>query len=101
MSTKITFAVSPCGASLVLEHDALPPDTWNDAALSPKLVISSGVVDSSDSSKLVCQSVPDNVPVVTLVGASWNSQVGDTGNGTCDLCKNTPDPQSWSVTART
>jgi hypothetical protein len=101
MSTTLTIQVSPCGASLDLEHNLLSPDTWTDTNNSNMLIVGSGFVDSSDSTKLICQSgPPDKFPVVTLLGANWNSQTNDTGDATCDLCQNTPNPQTWLVTAR-
>jgi hypothetical protein len=101
MSTKLQVQVLPCGANLAIEHNLVMPDTWNDDALAPTLIVSSGFVDSSDASKLICHSgPPDKTSVITLTGAGWNSQVGDTGSATCDLCTNTPGPQTWTVTAR-
>jgi hypothetical protein len=101
MSTKLQVTVSPCGANLAIEHNVLLPDTWNDDALAPTLIVPSGFVDSSDPTKLVCHSgPPDKTSVITLLGASWDSKVGDTGAGTCDLCTATPGPQTWTVTAR-
>lgn len=102
MSTKLTFQVDPCGATLELEHNLLLPDTWLDTAHSPKLTIGSGFVDSSDATKLLCHSgAPGDTAVITLLTASWASNVNDMGDATCDLCQNTPNPQTWTLVSKT
>jgi hypothetical protein len=101
MSTKLTFQLSPCGATLELEHNVIMSDTWTDTSNSPNLVIGSGFVDSQDPTRLICHSgAPQDTKVVTLAGANWDSQLSDTGSGTCDLCTNTPNPQTWVLTNR-
>ena len=101
MSTTYRFSVQPCGADLQLEHNLLMPNTWTDKAGSGNLVVGSGNVDASQAGRLICHSgPPDNSPVLTLLGASWDSKVGDRGNATCDMCNGTPDAQSWTVTSK-
>ena len=101
MSTKLTFQVEPCGATLELEHNLIAIDTWTDLSNSSKLIVGTGNVDNSNPNKLICNAgIDGNPPVVTLLGASWASQLNDTGAGTCDLCQATPSPQKWTVTSR-
>ena len=100
MSTIYRFHVDPCGADLEVEHNLITPDTWTDKAASDKLIAGSGFVNSSDPSKLSCVSgPPDNLSILTLVGASWSSAVGDKGTASCDLCQNTPGAQNWNLYA--
>ena len=96
MSTTYVFQVTPCGARLALEHNLIMPDTWTDTAAAPTLIVAGGFVDSSQPGRIICHSGPDdNAPVVTLIGATWDSQVGESGAATCDLCQNTPNSQTW------
>src|SRR5271166_1083237 len=102
MSTKLTIEVVPCGAKLELEHNLLLASTWTDLNNSPNLIVGTGHVDSSDPTRLICNTgIDGNPPVVTLIGANWECQPDATGDATCDLCdNNTPNKQKWTVTKR-
>jgi hypothetical protein len=102
MATMYRFRVDPCGAKLELSHNLVFPDTWTDQAASDKLLVGTGNVDSSsNTSRLICHSgPPDKIPVLTLIGAGWTSTIGDKGAPSCNSCENTPDVQSWALTAK-
>jgi len=98
--TKYVFDISPCGAQLELDKTLILPASWQDLAASDKLIVGSGLVDDSQAGKLICHSgPPEKTPVVTLVGASWDSKPGDSSDdgAHCDLCQNTPTSQSWRL----
>lgn len=101
MSTIYQFKNDPSGADLEIVHNIISPDTWLDKAQSDKLVVPSGFVDSSGQDRLVCQTgPPENNAVVTLLGASWSTEVKSTGQAVCNLCNNTPDNQTWILAAK-
>ncbi|MDO8335754.1 MAG: hypothetical protein Q7T74_03165 [Candidatus Saccharibacteria bacterium] len=101
MSTKYTFEISPCGANLVLEKFLVSANTWNDIALSDKLTVNSGFVDSTSiPGKLICHSgPPDKVTVITLNEAGWESKVGATDSASCDSCTDQKE-QTWVLTKK-
>ena len=101
MSTTYRFAIAPCGADLEVIHNLVTPNEWEDKAQSPCLVSPGGGVDGSQSDRLVCHAgIDGNPPVITLIGATWNSNPGDTGVATCDLCTQTPNQQAWTLTSK-
>lgn len=103
--TKLVFGLTTSDdgrMSLVLEKNLLAPDAWT-AQDDPAdcLVLGAGLVDSSDPVGLICHngSEPRTI-IITLSGASWNSQVGDTGGATCDGCQSCGVDWDWEVTSR-
>jgi hypothetical protein len=96
------FAIAPCAADLEVIHNLITPNEWQDKAQAGCLVVGSGGVDASESDRLICHAgIDGNPPVITLIDATWNSNPGDTGAATCDMCTNTPDQQSWTLTSKT
>lgn len=98
MPTNYHFRLTPAGTLLNVKDEFGPFNTWDAIEHAEKLVVTSGGVDTSQSDRMICHSGPlQNVPVVTLRGASFDSKEGDEGDATCDLCQQTPGPQRWRL----
>lgn len=95
MADHYFYQLQPANALLKVTDELGPFNTWQKVGDSGKLVVSSGFVATGDDGQVLHSGPPDNVPVVTLAGASWQSTAGDSGSGTCHLCTGTPGPQSW------
>jgi hypothetical protein len=86
------------GIQIKVSDNLGPFNEWEESPPSNKLVVSSGMLGSQVPPK-ICTSAPlaNPQPVVTLHGASWNSEVGATGQATVHLGVNTPGNQTWTL----
>jgi hypothetical protein len=98
MAADYEFSVQPVNARLMLTRGLVgSPGTWRDLSASDKLVVKSGTVDESQTGRLICIG-SNGKPVVSLLGAGWDTPVGKDGPATCDLCTDTPKDQTWVLT---
>jgi len=95
--THYFYRIKPADALLRVTDVLAVPNVWQEIGDSGKLVVSNGIVDTRDDRQILHSGPPDNLQVVTLLGASWQSKPGDTGDGTCQACQNTPSPQHWTL----
>lgn len=68
--TKIVFAISPSAVRVELTKDVLGKN-WVEKSQVACMLVAGGTVDDSDPSQLVCKQNAN--PIVTLIGASWDS----------------------------
>lgn len=98
MPTNYHFRLTPAQTLLHVKDEIGPFNTWEAIEHEEKLVVTSGAVDTSQSDRMICNSGPsENLPVVTLLTASFDSREGDEGDATCDLCQQTTGPQRWHL----
>jgi hypothetical protein len=80
MSTQYMFRVDPCSVELQLEKNPVGPNIWEDKNQPSNLITGTRIIDNSNADHLIGHSAPpDNAPIVTLPGATWASNVGDSG----------------------
>lgn len=97
MKTTYTYRLEPAGTILEVVDEVGPVNTWEETGDSGKLKVRSGIVTTKPEGQVLHSGPPDNAPVVTLLGASWDSKAGDSGPAACHLCSGTPDRQTWHL----
>lgn len=96
MSTSYFYELNDGGLTIEVVDETLVPNTWKSSPEINCLVIDSGIVSVNDEG-IACKtaSTPYD-PVLTLLGASWSSKVGDTGAVDAQLV-NGCLPTAWAL----
>lgn len=97
MATHYFYRISPATTLLKVTDEFGPINTWEAVENPEKLVVTSGIVETTPQGQTLHSGPPTNTPIVTLSGAGWNSAPGATGAGTCHLCQQTTGPQTWRL----
>ena len=71
---------------------------WDATDDGDCLAIASGRIDDTHDGMLICQT--HNEPIMTLIGASWDSNEGATGNARCDGCGACPTEWTWVLSEK-
>jgi hypothetical protein len=94
-----TYRYSLSGGIIIEVIDNWGPlNEWKEVGESGKLLDTEGGLRSTVPPK-VC--TVRGQPVITLLGASWDSKEGDTGEATVHFGINTPSKQRWELTRKT
>ena len=100
MTTKYYYELDDGGVELLVIDELGPINTWKDTTQpNDCLIIPGGIVSLRNDSKILHSGPPDNAPVVTLHGATWDSSVGDSGSvegHLIDRCS----PTQWTLTKK-
>lgn len=95
MSIEYYFDLNAGGLQFILNDEL---NVWEEISEGDCSVITSGIIQVvNNPKKLVCLSgPPDNKPVVTLLGASWETKIGDIGIAEGHLFKGCT-PTKWHL----
>jgi len=88
------------GITLKISDNVGPINEWEAMEGREKLIVGKGLVEAKDAG-IVCTSAPlaNPIPVVTLYGASWESEEGDTGDAKVHAGRGTSSNQTWRLTS--
>ena len=86
------------GITLKISDNIGPINEWEVMEGRDKLIVGKGFVETEDSG-IVCTSAPlsNSIPVVSLFGASWDSEENDTGDAKIHAGRGTSSKQSWEL----
>ena len=97
MSTDYYYELDDGGIEIVVADEFLVPNTWRvERQDSDCLLITTGVVNVRTLGKICHSGPPNNEPVVTLFGASWESNPGDSGRAEAHFT-NGCSPKNWTL----
>ena len=80
MATTYTYELNDGNLKILVVDELGPLNTWSSAPTPNCLVIDSGAVDAEPFGQILKAGVSPYSPVLTLKGASWDSEVGDEGD---------------------
>jgi hypothetical protein len=82
----------------VIVNDVLgPSNTWETNPANNCLIIGYGKVQDSGDALVLWTDANFSNKVITLAGAGWNSEVGDTGSAQIHDTNCSPRNQNWEL----
>jgi hypothetical protein len=94
------YKLSP-GKIVLKLSKTFPADEWTQTeGRVDCMLVTGGIVNAKHAGKLICHTGPDdNLVVVVLNGASWDTPVGATGDAIIESQDQCQREQQWTKTA--
>lgn len=96
MADNYYFELDDGGVTIIVVDELGPINTWRSTPFDNCLIVPSGVLDSSSDDFICKAGHSNNEPIITLYGAGWDSEVGDTGSAKGHLVSGC-SPSSWTL----
>lgn len=97
MATSYHYKLNDGNLTIIVVDELGPLNTWSSKPAPNCLVIESGAVDKEPIGLICKAAVSPYSPVLTLKGATWDSEVGDEGDVETHLASGC-DPTRWVIT---
>ena len=99
MADKYVFRLNSGGLEIIVIDEIGPFNTWSSTPNGNCLVAESGIVVERNEGFVCGAGHSGNQTILMLLGASWDSQVGDEGKVTNVLASGC-NPTAWELVDR-
>lgn len=98
MADNYVFKLNSGELKIIVKDERVPINTWSSEPATNCLIVSSGIVNLQPLGFICGAGHSGNQTILKLIGASWDSEVGDEEAVADALVSGCSNPTKWELT---